>query len=77
VAAPPAERLRGKGRYGVLAVKKLCDPYLIASETCELLTMGRYINLCIFVHLLRMMKISWMDKISNKEVLAQEQTYIY
>jgi len=32
VVAPPGERLRGKGRYGVFAVQKLCDPYLSASE---------------------------------------------
>ena len=29
---PSGERLRGEGRYGVFAVKKLCDPHLSASE---------------------------------------------
>jgi len=30
--APSGERLRPEGRYGVLAVQKMCDPYLSASE---------------------------------------------
>ena len=45
MVAPSGERLRGKGRCGVFAGQKLCDPYLSASGV---LAMGRYTNLHTF-----------------------------
>ena len=74
MVAPSGERLRGKGRYGVFAGLKLCDPYLRG----EVLTIGRYTNLRTFTfrgHTYTLFKARHISKIRSKFFIERVKIY--